>query len=140
MAGMAFSQAGLGLCHALAHALGAAYHIPHGRLIAIVLPAVIGCNAHGEGGKYAILARAAGLPGSVDTLAVRSLKNALISLRKSLQMPATLKEAGVDTRQLWYDREKIVETALQDPCCNTNPIKPEPFVVAKVLEEVAGRV
>ena len=139
MAGMAFQQAGLGLCHALAHTLGAAYHLPHGRLIAILLPAVIDCNAHFCGDQYAQLARAAGLPGSVDTLAVRSLKNALVRLRKSLDMPGTLKEAGVDVRQLWYDREKVVSTALSDPCCKTNPMKPEAYMVSQILEAVSGR-
>lgn len=139
MAGMAFSQAGLGLCHAIAHALGAAYHIPHGRLIAILLPAVMDCNAHLCGSKYALLARAAGLPASADSLAVRSLKNALVRLRKSLAMPSTLKEAGVDLRKLWYDREKLVSAALSDPCCQSNPLKPEAFMVSKVLEAVAGR-
>ena len=139
MAGMAFQQAGLGMCHALAHALGAAYHVPHGQLIAILLPAVIDCNAHLCGNKYALLARAAGLPGSVDTLAVRSLKNALVRLRKTLDLPATLKEAGVDVRKVWYEREKIVTTALSDPCCGTNPIKAEPFMVSRVLEAVSGR-
>ena len=139
MAGIAFNQAGLGLCHAMAHALGAAYHIPHGRLIGILLPAVIDCNVHSCGSKYAQLARAAGLPGSVDTLAIRSLKNALQRLRKNLQMPATLKEAGVDIRQLWYDKEKIIEAAVADPCCKGNPLPVEPFMAAKVLEAVTGR-
>ena len=139
MAGMAFNRAGLGLCHAIAHALGAAYHIPHGRLIAILLPAVMDCNAHACGGKYAVLARAAGLPGSADTLAVRSLKNALQRLRKSLGMPATLKEAGIDPKNLWRDTVDIVKTALQDPCCTTNPMQAEDFMIRKILEEVSDR-
>jgi len=139
MAGVAFSQAGLGLCHAMAHALGAAYHIPHGRLIAILLPAVIDCNVHASAGKYALLSRAAGLPGASDTLAVRSLKNALQGLRNRLNMPPTLKTAGVDVRQLWYDKDRIIAAAVADPCCATNPMKVEPFVAAKVLEAVTGR-
>ena len=72
MAGMAFTQAGLGICHAMAHALGGMYHVPHGRLNAILLPSVIGCNAHVAGQKYAAIARAAGIGGSADTVAVHT--------------------------------------------------------------------
>ncbi len=139
MAGLSFTHAGLGLCHAIAHSLGAAYHIPHGRLIAMVLPPVMDCNAHVCIAKYAALARAIGLPGSADAVAVRSLKNALIRLRRELHMPQTLKEAGVDPRQVWRSAEDIVKTALADPCCKTNPIKPEGFMVRRILEEVTGR-
>ena len=140
MAGMAFTQAGLGLCHALAHSLGGAFHIPHGRLNAILLPAVIGCNAHAAMGKYAQLARSAGLGGSSDTMAVRNLKNALIRLRRDLKMPDTLARAGVDPRQVWQQSAAIVEAALKDPCCDTNPMPVEDFMVRQVLEEVTGRV
>ncbi len=140
MAGMAFTQAGLGLCHAMAHSLGGAFHIPHGRLNAILLPAVIGCNAHAAGEKYAQLARAAGFGGSADTIALRNLKNALIRLRRDLKLPGTLSQAGVDPRQVWQQSEALVEAALKDPCCDTNPIPVEDFMVRRVLEEVTGRV
>ena len=100
MAGMAFSQAGLGLCHAMAHSLGGLFHVPHGRLNAILLPAVIGCNAGAAGAKYAQLARAAGLGGSADTIAVRNLRNGLIRLRRELNLPETLAQAGVAPE--WY--------------------------------------
>ena len=139
MAGLAFTHGGLGLCHALAHSLGSAYHVPHGRLIAMLLPPVMTCNAHACGNKYAALARAVGLPGSADAVAVRSLKNALIRLRRELNMPQNLKEAGIDPRQVWHQSDKIVQTALADPCCKTNPMKAEDFMVRRILEEVTGR-
>ncbi len=140
MAGMAFTQAGLGLCHAMAHSLGGAFHVPHGRLNAILLPAVIECNAHVCPSKYASLARAAGLPGAADSVAVRNLKNALIRLRRELGMPQTLKEAGVDPREVWHRSAQLVEDTLKDPCCESNPIKIEDFMVRRILEEVTGRV
>lgn len=140
MAGMAFTQAGLGLCHAMAHSLGGMFHVPHGRLNAILLPAVIGCNAHVAGGKYAVLARAAGFSGSADTVAVRNLKNGLIRLRRELRLPSTLQQAGVDPVKVWHAMGDIVAAALADPCCDTNPVKVEDFMVRKVLEEVTGRV
>ena len=138
MAGMAFTQAGLGLCHAMAHSLGGVFHIPHGRLNAILLPAVISCNAYSAGDKYARLARRAGLGGSADAVAVRNLKNALIRLRRELQLPQTLLQAGVDLRQLRSYEKDIVAAALAEPCCATNPVGVEDYMVRKVLEEVTG--
>jgi alcohol dehydrogenase class IV len=135
MAGLSFTQAGLGLCHAMAHALGGAFHLPHGRLNAILLPSVIDCNAHVCAGKYAVLARAAGMHGTADTVAVRNLKNGLVSLRRQLGMPATLKEAGVDPRQVWHKSAELVDAVLKDPCCNTNPLPVADFMVPRTVPE-----
>jgi len=140
MAGIAFSQAGLGLCHAMSHCLGGMYHLPHGRLNAILLPSVIDCNALAAGEKYAALSRAAGLGGSADVIAIRNLKNGLVRLRKEMRLPATLAQAGVNPNQVWHDRKEIVQAVLADPCCDTNPVKVEDFMVCKILEEVTGRV
>lgn len=140
MAGMAFTQAGLGLCHALSHSLGGMFHVPHGRLNAIVLPAVIGCNANAAGKKYAELARAAGMGGSADTIAVRNLKNGLVRLRRELDLPETLAQAGVKPREVWNSVGSIVQAALEDPCCRANPVPPDDFLVRRILEEVTGRV
>ena len=140
MAGLAFSKAGLGLCHAMAHALGGVFHLPHGRLNGILLPAVITGNAHFSGEKYARLARSAGIIGAAEGVAVRNLKNGLVRLRKELNMPQTLKEAGIDPRDVWHNTPKIVEAVLSDPCCTTNPAPVEDFMVRRILEEVTGRV
>ena len=138
MAGMAFTQAGLGLCHALAHSLGGAFHVPHGRLNAILLPAVLECNAPAAGHKYAELARSAGLGGSVDTIALRNLKNGLVRLRRELGLPETLAEAGVKPAELRQRREEIVAAAVADPCCGTNPVTVDAALVRQVLDKVAG--
>ncbi len=135
MAGIAFSQSGLGLCHALSHALGGQLHIPHGRLNAILLPAVVEANACAND-KYAALSRAAGLGGSVDTLAVRNLRNALLQLRKELRLPQTLSQAGVDPRQVQERSADIIKAALEDPCCTTNPVRPTATMVQKILRQV----
>ena len=139
MAGMAFTQAGLGLCHALSHSLGGVFHVPHGRLNAILLPAVIGTNAHVAAGRYAVLARAAGLGGSADMVAVRNLRSALVRLRSDLKLPGTLQAAGIAPRELWENMERIVKATLEDPCCATNPLTVEDFMVRRILEEVTGR-
>ena len=140
MAGMAFTEAGLGLCHAMSHSLGGMFHVPHGRLNAILLPAIVSCNAHAAGKKYAEIARAAGLGGSADTIAVRNLKNGLIRLRRELDLPETLAQAGVDPRAVWGNVGAIVEAALADPCCASNPVAVDDFMVRRILEEVTGRV
>lgn len=140
MAGMAFTHSGLGLSHAMAHSLGGLFHVPHGRLNAILLPAVIGSNAAAAGKRYAELARAAGMGGSADTMGVRNLKNGLIRLRRELNLPETLVQAGVDPRQVWRSTGDIVAATLSDPCCRSNPMPVEDFLVRRILEEVTGRV
>ncbi len=139
MAAMAFSQAGLGICHALSHALGGQFHVPHGRLNAILLPAVITANAPAALAKYAALARDAGLPGTADTLAVRNLKNSLLRLRKELKLPGTLAEAGVRSADVERNMGRILDAALADPCCNTNPVAPTRGLLEEVVREVMGR-
>ena len=138
MAGMAFSQAGLGLCHALAHALGGQLHLPHGRLNAIVMPAVLEYNSSAAGAKYARLARYAGVGGSTDLLAVRNLKNALIRLRRELQLPQDLQQAGADLSLLREKKDRIIQAVLEDPCCKTNPVPVTESAVAKILQSVTG--
>ena len=140
MAGLAFSQAGLGLCHAMAHSLGGLFHVPHGRLNAMLLPSVVGFNAHVAGEKYAKIARAAGIGGSAESVAVRNLRNSLVRLRRELKLPETLAQAGVAPREVWSATDRIVEATLADPCCASNPMKVEDFVVRRILEEVTGRV
>ncbi len=139
MAGMAFSQAGLGLCHAASHALGGEFHIPHGRLNAILLPAVIDCNAPAAAGRYAALARKAGLSTGADTIALRSLKNALLRLRRQLQMPDTLAQAGVAPQALRSKLDVLAEAILADPCCRTNPLPVTKDTARRLLQEVMGR-
>ena len=138
MAGMAFTQAGLGLCHAMAHALGGALHVPHGRLNAILLPEVLEQNAPAAGHKYAALARRAGLGGSVDRLAVRNLRTALERLRRQLGLPEDLAQAGVDPGQVRSREAELLEAVLADPCCQTNPVKVDRVLARQVLRAVTG--
>ena len=139
MAGLSFTQAGLGLCHALSHALGGAFHVPHGRLNAILLPAVLMKNAPAASEKYAALARSAGFTAVSDTMAIRAMKNGLVKLRRELQLPETLAQAGVDLRKLRQQEQQIIAAALADPCCKTNPVKVEAHMVREILSEVSGR-
>lgn len=138
MAGMAFSSAGLGLCHAIAHALGGEFHIPHGRLNAVLLPAVMEVNAPAALHRYAELAIRLGFGTGSDSMAVRNLKNALIRLRKTLQLPETLRQAGIDPALLRQKSDHLVDAALADACCATNPAAVDASMIRRVLEMVMG--
>ena len=138
MAGIAFSQAGLGICHAISHSLGGEFHLPHGRLNAILLPAVMEANAAVCGRRYAQLARAIGLTGGSDLMAQRALKNALLRMRRSLQLPETLAQAGISPALVQEKMERLVSTALADPCCHTNPLPPTKAILEGILHQVMG--
>lgn len=122
MAGMAFDNAGLGVCHALAHALGGAFHIPHGRLCAMLLPSVLSYNTPAAQEKYACLARLCGFPSATDRLAVRNLTAAIVRLQKQLHLPETLSQAGVTAARWEGQRAQVFKAALADACCRTNPV------------------
>ncbi len=138
MAGMAFSAAGLGLCHAISHSLGGAFHVPHGRLNAVLMPCVLAHNAQAAPQAYAALARRAGLSGGTDTMAVRALKNALLRLRRELDMPQSLLQAGIAPQQLHDRMRELTDAALADPCCASNPVAPDAAMIRQILCEVSG--
>lgn len=139
MAGVAFSQSGLGVCHAISHALGGMFHVPHGRLNGVLLPAVINCNANAALHRYAELARAAGMAGSADTVALRNLKNGLLRLRRELSLPENLTQMGITPQKIRENLGRIVESVLEDPCILTNPVPVDEPVIRRILEEAGGR-
>lgn len=135
LAGVAFNAAGLGINHGLAHSLGGRYHVPHGRLNAILLPAVIRFNTEGSastpGEKYAVLAKLCGLSPSA-----RGLASALGRLRQSLGMPGKLSACGVDGKTVQADLDAITAAALSDVCTPGNPRIPSASDLAALLKEV----
>lgn len=137
MAGMAFDNAGLGLCHAMAHVLGGAFHLPHGRLCAMILPSVIGINAEAAAPQYARMAKACGIEGVTERLLVQNLQKAIVRLRTAMGMPATLEQAGVDWAQVQKRQAELVEAVLADSCCKTNPIPVTASLAAKLLKAVS---
>ena len=115
MAALAFDNAGLGACHALAHALGGRFHVAHGRLCAMLLPHVIAHHAAEDPHPYAALAAACGLPG------VRGLTGTIVRLRARLGLPASLPEAGVPREAVLEAETDVLEAALEDPCASQAP-------------------
>ncbi len=136
MAGIAFSQAGLGLCHAASHVLGGEFHVSHGTLNAILLPHVIDCNAPAAAGRYSSLARQAGLSQGADPVALRSLKNTLLQLRRKLGLPQSLREAGIP--DLPKQLDALCDRVLQDPCCKTNPLPVTKTLARRLLTAAWG--
>lgn len=121
MAGLAFDQAGLGICHALSHALGGAFHTPHGRLNAILLPAVIDFNAAVCMPRFRQLATRCALLAPTDALTVKALIRSLVQLRRALHLPASLQEAGIAPQELRSQADALAHAASLDPCCASNP-------------------
>ena len=138
MAGMAFSCAGLGLCHAVSHSLGGELHIPHGVLNAILLPLVLEFNASAASGSYAALARQAGISSGSDTIALRALKSALVRLRRSLDLPDSLAKAGAKPADVRKKMDSLVAAALADPCCGSNPVRADEASVRRLITEALG--
>ncbi|CAM3794269.1 1-propanol dehydrogenase PduQ [Mesobacillus zeae] len=146
MAGIAFNQTSLGLNHGIAHICGAKFHIPHGRINSILLPAVIEYNADLKGyndrdysmaaQKYAELAKILGLPASNPRTGVRSLISAITKLQNSLGMPVSLQACGVEAKTLSELKAEISKAALNDACTKTNPRQPTEEEVQQILEKI----
>ena len=130
MAGMAFNAAGLGICHSLAHALGGRFHVPHGRLNALLLPHVIRFNAQDAhcAGRYAALARRCGLSGGA-----RGLAAALQRLRANLAMPGGLTGCGLDAAQVRSALPQIAAAAQADVCTPANPVPATPTQLEELV-------
>ncbi len=127
MAGIAFDNAGLGVCHALSHALGGMFHLAHGRLNGILLPAVIRFN---NAPAYTLLAKRCGVSG------IRGLIFAVERLRRTLQLPESLTQAGLQRSDVLTKTDAICTVALNDPCISTNPKNLTKEDLGKIVREV----
>ena len=121
LAGMAFSNALLGIVHSMAHKVGAVFHIPHGCANAIFLPYVIKYNRKACEDRYANIARHIGLKGESE----RELTDALIDLinkfNKELNIPSSMKEYGIEENDFKANLKFIAHNAVLDPCTGSNP-------------------
>lgn len=121
LAGMAFSNAILGIVHSMAHKTGKIFDIPHGLANAIYLPAVIQFNAKTAKDSYADIAKRLGLTGDTKDELVNSLVNVVKQFRKDMEMANSLKEFGLSEEVFNENLQSISETAVNDPCTGTNP-------------------
>ncbi|WP_027700886.1 iron-containing alcohol dehydrogenase [Metaclostridioides mangenotii] len=123
MAGMAFSNALLGIVHSMAHKTGAVFHIPHGCANAIYLPYVIDYNKKECADRYVKIAKRLNLKGNSDDELIDALTDKIKDLNKSMDIPATLKDYGIDEAKFKEKVELISERALEDACTGSNPRK-----------------
>ncbi|ADK14715.1 Aldehyde-alcohol dehydrogenase [Clostridium ljungdahlii DSM 13528] len=139
IAGMAFANAFLGVCHSMAHKLGAQHHIPHGIANALMIDEVIKFNAVDDPIKqaafpqyeypnaryrYAQIADCLNLGGNTEEEKVQLLINAIDDLKAKLNIPETIKEAGVSEDKFYATLDKMSELAFDDQCTGANPRYP----------------
>ena len=120
IAGMGFSNVGLGIVHSMAHPLSAVYDIPHGKACAMLLTAVLKFNAPETGEKYREIARVMGVP-NVDAMDESTYRQAAIDVIQKLAddvgIPKSLSEAGVKQEDIPF----LAESAFNDACTPGNP-------------------
>lgn len=131
MAGIAFTNTGLGINHSLAHAMGGTFHISHGRSNALLLNAVIEYNSNLErsineyaANKYAKLAKILQLPARTNREGTVNFIQALSELKKYLGVEESIRALGIDQDEFESSLEHMAEAALGDRCTPTNPRQP----------------
>ncbi len=139
MAGMAFANAFLGVCHSMAHKLGAFHHLPHGIANALMIDEVLRFNAAEVPAKmgtfpqydhpktlrkYAEVAEYLGIGGKNDTEKLENLIKALDELKAKVGVKKTIKEYGIDEADFLARLDDMVEQAFDDQCTGANPRYP----------------
>ena len=139
IAGMAFTNAFLGVCHSLAHKIGAEFHLPHGRINAILLPHIIKYNGLSKPSKfasfpkyeyyiaekkYANISRKMNFKADTNREGVKSLIKEVEKLSKEVGIPRSFKEAGIEEKRWLEKLDEIAERAFEDQCTTANPRLP----------------
>ncbi len=138
IAGMAFSNAFLGVNHSLAHKIGGEFHLPHGRINAILLPYVIKYNSKEPtkfvsfpkyeyfiaNEKYSQISKKMGLKADTVEEGVNSLIDAVVKMNEELNIPKSFKEAGIDEQEFLDKVDMLADRAFEDQCTTANPRLP----------------
>jgi acetaldehyde dehydrogenase/alcohol dehydrogenase len=126
MAGMAFSNSDVGIVHALGHAAGGVLKVPHGRVMAIILPYSVEYNAKVAMQKYAEIAKAVGIEAKTDKEAVEKFVKALRQLQRELEEPGSLKEAGIPSEEFEKKLDDLAGKAIKSVVLRGNPRQSSP--------------
>ena len=139
MAGMAFANAFLGVCHSMAHKLGAFHHLPHGVANALMIEEVLRFNAAEAPAKmgtfsqydhphtlarYAEVSRALGFGGKNDKESLENLINAVNALKERVGIKKTIRDYGIDEKDFLDRLDAMTEQAFDDQCTGANPRYP----------------
>ena len=139
IAGIAFANAFLGICHSMGHKLGSYHHIPHGIAVSLVLNEVMKFNSAENPTKmgtfpqyeypqslrrYAHIAEVLGLSGKDDEAKLKSLLKAITDLKVECDIPLTIKDAGVDEKAFLESLDQMSVDAFNDQCTGANPRYP----------------
>lgn len=144
LAGIAFNETSLGICHSLAHALGGRFHVPHGRSNAMLLPYVISYNAGFVCGRetkalcrYAGIAEMLGIWGSSEKTSVSLLIQKIRNLIRQIGIPCSLAENGIDYEDFVTAVPEMARAAMADRCTATNPVRPDPAALEMIYMQLA---
>jgi acetaldehyde dehydrogenase/alcohol dehydrogenase len=156
IAGIAFANAFLGVCHSMAHKLGAEFHLPHGLANALLINNVIRFNATDMPTKqaafsqydrpkalcrYAAIADYLKLGGKTDAQKVEKLLEKIDELKKTIGIPASIQEAGVNEADFIAKLDELAEDAFDDQCTGANPRYPLIKELKQILlDSFYGRV
>jgi acetaldehyde dehydrogenase / alcohol dehydrogenase len=138
IAGMAFTNAFLGINHSLAHKLGGEFHVPHGRANAVLLPHTIAYNAQKPEKfpifpkysefkadyRYAQIANQLRLGGNTQEEEIAALINSVWKLMETLNVPTSIKACGIDEKEFFSKIDVLAEHAFEDQCTTANPRYP----------------
>ena len=138
IAGMAFTNAFLGACHSMAHKIGAEFHLPHGRINAILLPYVVRYNSsmptkfvsfpkyeyYIADEKYYTMAKKVGLKADSKEEGINSLIEKIKEMNEHLNIPKSFKDAGIDEQEFLAKVDMLADRAFEDQCTTANPRVP----------------
>lgn len=143
LAGIAFSNASLGICHSMAHALGAAFHIPHGRSNALLLPHIIAYNADLDRQedsaallRYAQIAELLNIGGGTPKAAVHNLIRQIRTMMKRIGIPYYVTDLSIEKETFEQSISAMAEKALNDNCTPTNPKIPQKEEIENLYKEL----
>lgn len=154
IAGMAFANAFLGLCHSMAHKLGSAFNIPHGLANALLIVRIIKYNANdcpkkqsifpqykypNTKAKYAQIVDELNLGGNNDDEKVQLLISAIIKLMQEIEIPLSIEEFGISEAEFYAKLDELSELAFDDQCTGANPVFPSIADIKQIYIETYHR-